>query len=81
MERRNFLKNTMAVSAYSMVKPDIALDSNVGEAIPNSCNENAEIDFNRKWAEEAFSKRFPFSFVYGGLNSSEFPERMEEPGK
>ncbi len=37
-------------------------------------NDKAEITSNRKWAESSFSVKsaVPFSFVYGGRNSSEF---------
>ncbi|MCX6225625.1 MAG: alpha-galactosidase, partial [Bacteroidia bacterium] len=50
----------------------------------NSSDDNREIAFNRQWAEDAFAARsvgspsdrlkppVPFSFVYGGRNSSEF---------
>jgi alpha-galactosidase len=62
----------------------IAFGSKGNSATRLSVDGKTEIAFNRKWAEEAFSARIrgnlsdrmnpgiPFSFVYGGKNSTDF---------
>lgn len=39
---------------------------------PFTVDGKKEIAFNRRWADKAFSTTIPFSFVYGGRNSSDF---------
>jgi alpha-galactosidase len=72
LRRRFFLKSSAAVSAFVLVKPGIAIGAKANVAVPCSMDDNKEIALNRKWAEDSFSERFPFSFVYGGRNSAEF---------
>ncbi|MFA5814538.1 MAG: hypothetical protein WC865_02845 [Bacteroidales bacterium] len=84
MERKSFLKSAIAVSAFTILITVAAFGSNANSEIRISADDNTEIAFNRKWAEDAFNARsvgslsdrlrpsVPFSFVYGGRKSSEF---------
>jgi alpha-galactosidase len=81
VERRLFLKSTIAVSAFAAAKTTIACTMNTRTAFPIYNNDKTDIDYNSKWAEEAFSDKIPFSFVYGGRNSSEFLDRWKRKVK
>ena len=74
----------IAVVANIVLIMGIAFGSKGNSATRLSVDGKTEIAFNRKWAEEAFSARIrgnlsdrmnpgiPFSFVYGGKNSTDF---------
>jgi alpha-galactosidase len=72
MERRLFLKSTLAASAFAAVKPGRVATQGMDDSLPLYESDRADIDLNRKWAEKSFSGRIPFSFVYGGRNSADF---------
>ncbi len=70
--RRFFLKSSAAVSAFVMVNPGFGMQSDAPSTGYHSSDDSAEIALNRRWAEDSFSQRFPFSFVYGGQHSADF---------
>jgi len=72
LRRRFFIKSSAAVSAFVIVNPGFGMDSDTKAAGYYSSDNSTEISLNRKWAEDSFSHRFPFSFVYGGKNSADF---------
>jgi alpha-galactosidase len=81
LRRRFFLKSSAAVSAFVMVNPGFGMDSDTLAAGYYSSDDSTEITLNRKWAEDSFSHRFPFSFVYGGKKSSDFLNRWKSQAK
>ena len=81
LRRRFFLKSSAAVSAFVMVNPGFGMRSDAPSTGYHSSDDSAEIALNRKWAEDSFSQRFPFSFVYGGKNSVDFLDRWKSQVK
>ncbi|OFY46613.1 MAG: hypothetical protein A2X22_03370 [Bacteroidetes bacterium GWF2_49_14] len=64
------LFSVLTLIALPVLGAAAACDKQATESL--SVDGKKEIVFNRKWAEKAFSTKIPFSFVYGGRNSSEF---------
>ncbi len=81
VERRFFLKSSAAVSAFVIVNPGFGMGSDAYAANYYSSDDSVEIALNRKWAEDSFSQRFPFSFVYGGKNSADFLDKWKRQVK
>jgi alpha-galactosidase len=81
VERRLFLKSSAAFSAFVMVNPSFYIGSDSYAANYYSSGDSTEIALNRKWAEDSFSHRFPFSFVYGGKNSADFLDKWKSQVK
>ncbi|TSA31442.1 MAG: hypothetical protein D4R64_18100 [Porphyromonadaceae bacterium] len=84
MEPGIFFKEAIVVSAFTILITGTAMGSKDTSSTRLPVDGKTEIAFNRKWAEDAFNARIvggrsnsltpaiPFSFVYGGRNSSEF---------
>jgi len=84
MESKFLQKTAITFSAISIFIAGATSCLNPSSSARLTVDGKTEIAFNRKWAESAFSARIagkpsdpikpgiPFSFVYGGRNSSEF---------
>ncbi len=81
LQRRFFIKSSAAVSAFVIVNPGFSMGSDAYAANYYSSDDSVEIALNRKWAEDSFSKNFPFSFVYGGKNSTDFLDNWKRQVK